>query len=40
VFSVMMEGRDAKQRDELLDELKASLDPMEQWDQAMAQMGR
>lgn len=40
VFAVVAEGKDRKQRDELLAELNSSLDPMEQWDQAMGSLPR
>lgn len=38
-FAVMMDGLDPKQREEVLEELRAPLDPMEQWDQVMGRAG-
>lgn len=39
MFAVIMQGRDGKQREELLEELNAPLDPMAQWDQVMGRIG-
>lgn len=38
-FAVMMDGLDSKQREGLIEELRAPLDPMEQWDQVMNRAG-
>jgi hypothetical protein len=39
VFAGAMNGRDEKQRAEMLEEINAPLDPMEQWDLAMRGFG-
>lgn len=38
-YARIMQGLDVKQREELLEELRAPLDPMAQWDQVMGRVG-